>query len=707
MLKTVKVHSPISSSSKPKLLAFALPVVTLASTMAAAPALAHESHKHDEHEVQLETIVVTGSKIPKQTVELTHSVTVIDELDIKNQAHFDITEVLRKQVGVEFKQSGGPGQFNYMKLRGLPADNLLVVLDGVKINKGSSGNIGNLLSQLDLKTVESIEILRGPQATLYGGNNSAGVLVINTKSGHEASRSLGFEFGSMDWKKVNGSLRDSTMLGDGELVYSINASNTDSDNTHRYEFFEDTTYQGKLSYELDSLTIGVNGFHADNKFGYAELDETYRKLSSRAQHWAFQTPDPDQFSGTTQTVSNFFVEHKVSEQLTQKIQLGHTKNTYSINDKDNGLLGTQIAPVDGIVPGSVAGDTLYIYDRRWPGLSLTQLDLSDPANAISDVKHEYQDKSQQFNYDLLYAGEHHNIIAGIERVEHVTSETGSYGSVFETQRINSYYLNGDVHLANDSLTLAAGVRTDNHGDWGEHTTGNLGASWQFADNTSIYANIGTSFAPATVRELYNPARGNPELKPESGKTYELGIRQTAFDDDLMLEATYWCTEIDDVIFYDASIDNPNNIFNNGKGQQTNGLKGKTSGVELQASYQLTAAFSVDANYTYTDSHLKTRKTGPWERSAQVARNKANLGFNFSGEQLHAGINTYFSGPRLRWNRDVEMKKYVRVDASARYQFDDNFAVHARVENLFNDRIEEGLGYKEPGRYSVVGLDFNF
>ncbi len=140
----------------------------------------------------LDEVVVTGSKIPKKAVELTHSVSVINELEIDNQGFTDVTEILRKQVGVEFKQAGGPGQFNYLKLRGLATKNTLVVLDGVKINKPSRGDTGNLLSQLDPKTIESVEILRGPQATLYGANNSAGVIVITTKKGKEGDMQFHF-----------------------------------------------------------------------------------------------------------------------------------------------------------------------------------------------------------------------------------------------------------------------------------------------------------------------------------------------------------------------------------------------------------------------------------------------------------------------------------------------------------------------------------
>src|SRR5690606_3000861 len=123
---------------------------------------------------------------------------------------------------------------------------------------------GNLLSQLDPQAIDSIEILRGPQATLYGANASAGVIVVNTKSGAKPVADLGLELGSQEWRKVSASLRGSTDLGAGTWLYSLNVSDTDSDNVHRHEFFEDRTIQVKTSYETDNLRLGLSVFDVDN-----------------------------------------------------------------------------------------------------------------------------------------------------------------------------------------------------------------------------------------------------------------------------------------------------------------------------------------------------------------------------------------------------------------------------------------------------------
>ncbi len=683
-------------------------------TTFAPGSFADKSHADKNKSEVSEEVTVIGSKIPKKTLELTHSVTVVNEIQIENQAFTDVTEILRQQVGLEFKQTGGPGQFNYLKLRGLSSRNVLIVLDGVKINKPSSGDTGNLLSQLDPKSIERIEILRGPQATLYGANNSAGVIVIITKSGHSSSARVGAEVGSLSWRKAHGSLRNSTAIGSGELAYSLNASNTDSDNTYEYEYFEDTTLQGKLSYEHEVFSLGVNALSVDNAFGYAELDENSSDLDSRAEHWAFQTPDPEQFSETTQQVYSFFAEHYLTEALSQKLQISQTKNTYSINDPDNGLLGLQTANVGGIVVErdvdgniineSVTGDALYIYDRRWPGIALSPLDLSDPANAIGDIKADYEDQTDQFNYDLLYDGELFSLITGLEHLKQAANQRGSYGEADNEDSQTSFYVNGDLKLLDSALIFALGARYDDYESWGEQATGNVGISWQITGRTSFYANAGTSYTPATLSQLFNPTYGDSSLTPEEGTTFEVGLRQSALDDYLALEATYWNTQIDNVIFYDFSV--PNDRAFSGFGQYNNGAEARSSGLELQASYQLSDTLSVDGNYTYTDSETRA-VDADWQRTVQIAKNKGNLGLGYDIGVYNIGLNAYYSGPRLRWKGDIEMKEYVRLDLSSRYRFDNGLALSMRIENLLDETIEEGLGYQEPGLYAIVGFDYNF
>lgn len=129
----------------------------------------------------VDEVVVTATKIERPARYVTDSVTVITAEEIRERNFTDTTEILRQTAGIAFKQAGGPGQFNYPKVRGFGAGHFLVVVDGVKINEGLFPGVGNFIGQIDPKLIERIEILRGPQADLYGSDSTAGVIAITTK----------------------------------------------------------------------------------------------------------------------------------------------------------------------------------------------------------------------------------------------------------------------------------------------------------------------------------------------------------------------------------------------------------------------------------------------------------------------------------------------------------------------------------------------
>lgn len=690
------MSSAIFSSRAPRASRIAMAVTC--TLWGAAAALAQSS------ELLVEEVIVGASKIEKPINEVTHSVTVVDEKTIEDQAFTDVTEILRQQAGIEFKQVGGPGQYNYLKLRGLDADNVLVIIDGVKINTASGGNTRNLLSQLSPDVIESVEIIRGPQATLYGANSTAGVISIKTKSGRHKNAGISAEAGSLGWRKATASLRNGAALGDGQLLYAANLSKTDSDGIHKYEFFEDESGQLKLSYEADRWAVGGNVWKIENAFGAAELDEA-SAVSSRAEYWSFQTPDPHNRSETGETIVSAYFDFDFTERLRQTVSVGSTETTYSRYDAPDGLLGYQLTPVTipatatgglSTAPASEAGTWAPIYDTS------------------TDVRAFYEDERQQVEYELLFTGERFDLLGGVEYQKQAARQWGTSGASDTEDSQLSYLVNGDVKVFGNDLVLSLGARLDDYESWGTEITGNIGAAWQITPAINVYANYGTSFKPATMSQLFNPQYGDSTLSPESGDTAELGVRTRLLDNALSMEVSYWNTHIDNVIFFDYSVANPRYV--NGRpctfdpaltcGQYNNGAEGKTSGVEFKADYRLSSLVGLYGNYTYTDS--MTRAVGDiWKRTVQIADHKANVGANFGGERLTFGANVYYTGPRLRWAGDLETDGYVRVDVSGRFSITRSLALFGRIENLLDDDYLDELGYAETGRYGIFGAEWRF
>lgn len=630
-----------------------------------------------------EEIIVSATKILKSPRNMSQSVSIVAEADIEKMAATDVTEILRGLPSVEFKQAGGVGQFNYLKLRGM-STSILVVVDGVKINESQSGGISNFLGQLDPNTIERVEVLRGPQATLYGANSTAGVIAITTKSGRVAAAGLSGEIGSLNWKKVSGTLRNGTQIGGGALSYSLNASLTDSDNIHPQEYFRDKTLQTKLGYAIGDFSFGLNSWYSDNVFQAAQLNDA-PCCQTMKTYWGFQTPDPNNRSETEQIVVGAHIRHQISDRLSQRVQFGYMHKNYKINDLADGLLGYQPSPWNNFMfqgHSYQANAGVPIYDTA------------------QDIHANYTNKNVQADYNLTYTTDNVVALIGAEYLSQSAAQSGSYGVSDNREKVRSYYANGQIDALGDKVTLSLGIRLDDFDTWGQESTYNIGATYQLAKGTTIFANYGTSFTAPTMAQLFNPTYGSLGLRPASGKTYEGGIRQSLFGGSINWSATYWHSKTSNIIVFDYDVPNPRR--DTGFGQYANRDSGRTEGLEAEVSYAVTHNLVLSGNYTYTIAR-EADGTGGWLPTVQIAKHKGNARISYSEDRLSLVGNVYYAGPRYRWARDIIMPSYVRVDVSGSYKLTDRLSLYGRVENLFDTHIIEGLGYEEPGRYGIVGF----
>ena len=128
--------------------------------------------------------VVTGSRLPSTPTGLAKSVTVIDPLQLQQGNPARLEDILNRVMGIYVDQAGKTGSFASLYVRGAENSQLLIMVDGVKLNdptttRGSAYD----LSSIDVGQIERIEILRGPESAIHGGEALAGVLNIITKKG--------------------------------------------------------------------------------------------------------------------------------------------------------------------------------------------------------------------------------------------------------------------------------------------------------------------------------------------------------------------------------------------------------------------------------------------------------------------------------------------------------------------------------------------
>src|SRR5437773_524069 len=146
----------------------------LTALAVAPPAVAQEAKT-------LPPVVVTATKTETPAAELGASVTVVTEEDFKTFHYPSVDEALRGVPGVEIRRSGGFGKTSAITIRGANTKQVQILVDGVRVKSPTLGEVD--LSDISPDTIERVEIIRGPQSTLYGADAIGGVVNIITKKG--------------------------------------------------------------------------------------------------------------------------------------------------------------------------------------------------------------------------------------------------------------------------------------------------------------------------------------------------------------------------------------------------------------------------------------------------------------------------------------------------------------------------------------------
>jgi len=141
----------------------------------------------------IETLTVTGTRLPISLTKLPGSVSVLTESDIQASGALQLTDLIRGLPGVSLAQSGSPGGLAEVRVRGSETNHLLILIDGVVSNDIGQGSLVDL-AHLTSANVGRIELLRGPQSARWGSGAIGGVLSITTKSGQFAANTSHVDF---------------------------------------------------------------------------------------------------------------------------------------------------------------------------------------------------------------------------------------------------------------------------------------------------------------------------------------------------------------------------------------------------------------------------------------------------------------------------------------------------------------------------------
>lgn len=621
---------------------------------------------------ELSNVVVTATRTSTPAYELASSFSVIDSNRIKYSNTTNIYQLLQTQTGVSISQQGAPGAFTQVYLRGADPSQTQVLIDGVSLNMANDPSNTYDFADLSTDNVERIEIIRGPQSTLYGSNALAGVINIITKKGSGKPKfSISTEGGSYNtykgWLGLSGGLR-------------------------------------KLNYSLSFSKYKTDGFSsADEKFGNTERDGTENYNTSA--RIGFEASD-------NFNVTFFGKFTKANTDFDQKGGKFGDDPTYKYNLEEGAYR------LEG---------NLKLLDGKWNqkfGISFTRnirkYKFDATPNNPAESRSNYDGKRIKFEWQNNFTLYKNNILTfGIESENefansfyfyssHVTRDSpipNTFESVFpeKSARATGIYIEDQINF-NKSFFASVGARYDKHEKFGSVFTFRIAPAYVFwSTGTKIKATYGTGFKAPSLFYLYDPAYGNPDLSPEKSRGWDAGIEQYLLGYRLTAGVTYFHNTFTDLFGFD------NNF------RTININKSQTSGVEVYLDSKIFPGLSLNANYTFTES--KDLSSGSPDENLPLLRrpkHKAVISFSYNFSQsVNIGVDAIFVGKREDKNFStyptarVILESYTLLNASATFKLTGAVQIFGRLVNLLNTDYEEVYGYGTAKRSGYAGVKISF
>ncbi len=242
----------------------------------------------EEKEVTLEEVVVTATRVETPIEEIASSMTVISAKEIERKQKATVSEVLKGIQGLDVVQTGGRGGDTSIFIRGAKSEHTLVMIDGVEVNDPMSPGRSYNFGHLTVDNIERIEVLLGPQSTLYGSDAIGGVINIITKKGEGKPRFfLSTEGGSYT------TFRETTGVSGGDKLvnYSLALSRFDTegisaankkDGNYERDGYENTSLSARVgltpkeNLDVDFILHYINAkTDLDNSGGVGGDDPNY------------------------------------------------------------------------------------------------------------------------------------------------------------------------------------------------------------------------------------------------------------------------------------------------------------------------------------------------------------------------------------------------------------------------------------------------
>ncbi|MFC5743883.1 TonB-dependent vitamin B12 receptor [Dyella tabacisoli] len=588
----------------------------------------------------LTSVVVTATRTEQTQSSTLAAITVIDRSDIERLQPSSVQDLLRGTPGMSIANNGGPGKPTSLFLRGSEADHVLVLVDGIKIGSATLGLPA--IQDIPVEQIERIEIVRGPFSSLYGSEAIGGVIQIFTRRPAGAFvPNFSFGVGSYDTLRGSAGVAGRT----AQAWYSLEASHDQTQGINACRGKPFPNGGGCYTYEPDRDGYRNNSLSLQGGYRFSDAWDADARVFRTEAHNKYDGTSSNSSDSVSQ-VAGTRVHYKPSKALTFTLSLAQ-----SVDLSDNYLNNVY---------------TSTFNTRR--NLGSLQADIG-AGGGLYSLGFDVQGDKVQSNTTYV--------------VDH---------------RVNRGWF-GQWQQTFGSQSLQASVRRDDNSQFGGKNTGSLLWGWDFTQELRLTASYGTAFKAPTFNELYYPYYGKSTLRPESSRSFELGLRGTHSWGGWSLNA--FQNKINDLIAYDNTPNPPLYPY----GSANNIERARIRGVEATA-HTTVAEWNVSGTATWLDPRNETNGSYHSNWLPRRAKQSGRIDADRQMGDLSFGGSIYVAGDRYDdLANNYRLGGYALTDLRVTYAMHKDWRLQLSANNVFNKHYETAAYYNQPGRNYMLTLRY--
>ncbi|MBH8614225.1 TonB-dependent receptor [Pseudomonas mohnii] len=602
----------------------ALPLLLLPTANALA-----DTFERDQA-LKLPDVLISANRQIEARNDSSAANTVFTREDIDRLQPDSVADLLRRVPGVQVAQTGGRGSLPGVYIRGTQSAQSLVLVDGQRIGNSTSGDSN--LQHINIEQVERVEVLRGSRSAIYGSDAIGGVIQIFTRRGGEQGLQprLHMGFGShQTWERSlglsGGDERTRFNLGTSlDETAGINRTRESYPSDGDHDEYRNKSLSLSLSHALtDDIEIGANLL--DNR-GKSAFDNPFGRFDPAT----FESVQQQPYSKFDVSSVSSYLDARVNDLWKTRLELGHSENREKTLDK-----------------------------------------LSDERSVFNT----YRD-SLTWQNDLKLNERNSLILGGDWYEDRINSST----DFNEDSRWNRAAFIQHRYQT-DSFSTELGLRHDDNQQFGGQNSWSGTFTLPLNPDNEVLLSYSEGFRAPTFNDLYYPDFSNPDLKPETSKSYELQWR-SQLTQDSRLEASLYRTDLEDAIIF-GSNSRPQNV-----------ASARINGFEAALKQEL---FGWQSNLGVAIIDPRDRDTG--HTLARRARRTLSLDLDRQFDRLGLGASWQaVSGSYDDLNNQQPLGGYALLGLRSSWELNHEIKLELKVDNLLDKDYSRVLYSHEGSQY---------